>query len=266
MNFDLSIWKALIAAITLALISAPLGCITVWKGMTRFGETFAHVALLGAAISILSGMLPEVGMLGVVMVLALVLPILVARTRIPLDTLLGILAPSGIALAILLVKQSDIVIDFEALLFGELRAVEGGDILWILGGATIILLTIACLWQPILLSVLSRDLARSENIPVTILDSVLTAILGMFIVLGVKIAGLLLVNAFLVVPSACIALLARQSKKLQSPERMAWGTLVLNCLCVGVGFAIAILADLPAGAAICATLFLVFCAIAMTTR
>ena len=264
--FDPFLWNALCAAMLLACLSGPLGCITVWKGMARFGETFAHVALFGAVIAVLGGMLPGFGMVAVAVVLSLLLPLLAERTRLPIDSLLGILAPGSIALAIVLAQLTNLSIDFEALLFGELLTTTKGDLVTIGIGITVTGVLLACVWRTVLLDVLSRDLALSEKLPVRLYDMLTTAALGLFIALGVRIAGLLLINAFLVVPASCLVMLSRRSVFLQNPERMALGAVLVNIVCVLAGFVLALFADLPAGASICVVLFGVFCLMSIVVR
>ena len=266
MFFDLFLLQSLLAALLLAGISGPLGCVTVWKGMARFGETFAHVALFGAVIAVLGGILPDYGMIFIALLLALLLPFLAARTRLSVDSLLGILAPSSVALALILVQQTSISIDFEALLFGELLATTSEDLLLICVGIALLSVLLYYLWSPMILDVLSRDLALSEGLPARFYDVLMTAGLGLFIALGVKIVGLLLINAFLVVPASCLVILSRHTRLAQSPERMAVGAVLLNCACVFLGIFLALLIDLPAGASICAVLFLAFCGFSIFFR
>ncbi len=264
--FDPFLGNALCAAILLACMSGPLGCITVWKGMARFGETFAHVALFGAVIAVLGGMLPSFGMAAVALVLSLLLPLLAERTRLPIDSLLGILAPGSVALALVLAQGTNLAIDFEALLFGELLTTTQGDLATIAVGFAATALLLALLWRAVLLDVLSRDLALSEGLPVRLYDILTTAALGLFIALGVRIAGLLLINAFLVIPASCLVILSRRSAFLHNPERMALGAVVVNIVCVLAGFVVALFVDLPVGASICTVLFFVFCLMSICLR
>ncbi len=263
---DPFLWNALCAAVLLACMSGPLGCIAVWKGMARFGETFAHVALFGAVIAILGGMLPGFGMVMVALVLSLLLPLLAERTRLPIDSLLGILAPGSVALALVLAQLTHLTIDFEALLFGELMTTTPTDLATIAGGLAATSVLMIGIWRIVLLDVLSRDLALSEGFPVRLYDILTTAALGLFIALGVRIAGLLLINAFLVVPASCLVILSRRSLPLQNPERMALGAIVVNIVCVLAGFVLAFAAHLPVGASICAVLFIVFCLMSIFVR
>ncbi len=45
--------RALIAGAGVALVAGPLGCFVVWRRMAYFGDTMAHAALLGVALSLL---------------------------------------------------------------------------------------------------------------------------------------------------------------------------------------------------------------------
>ena len=234
--------------------------------MARFGETFAHVALFGAVIAVWGGLLPVFGMAALAIVLSLLLPVLAARTRLPTDILLGILAPGSVALALVVAQQTKLAVDFEALLFGELLTTTRSDLVLIAVGLVSTGLLLAASWRAVLLDVLSRDLAISEGLPVRLYDTLTTAALGLFVALGVRIAGLLLINAFLVVPAACLVMLSRRSVFLHSPERMAAGAVLFNIVCVVAGFVVALLADLPVGASIGAVLFLVFCLLSLCMR
>ena len=49
---DPFVWRAFLAAVGLAVIAAPLGCIVVWRRMSYVGETLAQAGLLGVALGL----------------------------------------------------------------------------------------------------------------------------------------------------------------------------------------------------------------------
>ncbi|MBX9725644.1 MAG: metal ABC transporter permease, partial [Rickettsiales bacterium] len=95
---DELVLRALIGALLLAAMLGPLGAFVVWRRMAYFGDTIAHSALLGVALSLLAG--GAVPMVGAIFLVAMLVALILARyasdTRFHNDTLLGILAHSAL--------------------------------------------------------------------------------------------------------------------------------------------------------------------------
>jgi len=101
---DNFIITALLAGIALALVAAPLGCIVVWRRMAYFGDTLAHAALLGVALSIAMQTLPLFGVAVIGITIAILLYWLEKQSDLSTDTLLGILSHSALAAGLVVVS------------------------------------------------------------------------------------------------------------------------------------------------------------------
>jgi len=196
-------WRALVGGLGVALVAGPLGCFVVWRRMAYFGDTLAHSALLGIALSFLLSVPLHIGVVLVSVALAVVL-VLLSRTRaLATDTILGILAHSALAIGLVTLSfMPEVRIDLTGLLFGDLLAMSREDLLWIYGGAAVILTLLVWLWQGLLMSTIHEELARVEGVPVETLRLVLVLMFSLVIAVAMKIVGVLLITALLIIPAA----------------------------------------------------------------
>src|SRR5688572_22883494 len=95
--------RAIIAGIGLALVTGPLGCFIVWRRMAYFGDTMAHSALLGVALSFLLEINLTLGVFVVAATVSVALLLLQRRNALSTDALLGILSHSTLAIGLVLV-------------------------------------------------------------------------------------------------------------------------------------------------------------------
>ncbi len=247
--------RALIAGLGIAVIAGPLGCFVVWRHMAFFGATIAHSALLGIGLGIVLGINVMIGLFAVGAVVALILVTVEGRRWIAADTLLSILAHSALAAGIVVLSFLEGVrVDLMGYLFGDILAVGNQD-LWIIGAVAVGgLLALGVLWNPLLRVTLHEEMAAIEGVPVIAVRVGFMLLLAVTVAVSLKIIGILLVTALLVIPAAA----ARRFSG--TPETMALLAALIGCISVSLGLAGSAQWDLPTGAAIvvsAAILFLV---------
>jgi zinc transport system permease protein len=244
-GMDDFIIRALVAGIAIAIIAGPLGCFVVWRHMAFFGATIAHSALLGIGLGIVLGINVMVGLIGVGALVALILVSTEGRRWLATDTLLSILAHTALAAGIVVLAFLEGVrVDLMAYLFGDILAVGRGDLMIIGGVAVGGLLALWRLWRPLLRITLHEDLAAVEGVRVIPVRICFMLLLAVMVAVSLKVIGILLVTALLVIPAAT----ARRFSG--TPETMAVLAAVLGCLAVGFGMIGSAQWDLPTGAAI----------------
>ncbi|MCY3885453.1 MAG: metal ABC transporter permease [Gammaproteobacteria bacterium] len=237
--------RALIAGIGLAIVTGPVGCFIVWRRLAYFGETIAHSSLLGVAVAILCDVNLVLGIFFTATVVVFIVFLLERREGLPTDTILGLLAHGGLALGLVLLSFFPSVrIDLHALLFGDILAVSRQDLLVIWVGGAIALGVLCWLWTPLLLTTISSDLSRVESRK-PLLSKVLFGILvAAVIAVAVKIVGVLLIVALLVIPAAT----ARRFASV--PETMAIGAALVGVVSVAGGLFASLQFDTPSGPSI----------------
>lgn len=195
--------RALVAGVGLALVAGPLGCFVVWRRMAYFGDTMAHSALLGVALSFLFGIDLTLGVFAVGVLVAGALLLLQRQENLSTDALLGILSHSTLAVGLVLVAfMSWVRVDLIGFLFGDILAVSKPDIAVIyLGGAIVIGLLIR-FWRPLLAATVSTELAEAEGQRPEVMRVLLMILMAIVIAMAMKLVGVLLITSLLIIPAA----------------------------------------------------------------
>lgn len=262
--FDDFMVRAAIAGLGVALASGPLGCFVVWRRMAYFGDATAHAALLGVALAMAFSVSPSLGVLAVSLMMALTVAGLSGKGYAA-DTLLGVLAHTALALGLIAASfVSGARMDLMGFLFGDILAVDMGDLAVIWGGGGLVIALLAFRWRALLTATLNADLAFASDLPPKREELVLTIALAIVVAVAIKVVGALLITAMLIIPAATARPLAR------TPEAMAiLAALVGACAALG-GLAGAYTWDMPAGPSIVAAAAAVFvivnCTVALKRR
>jgi zinc transport system permease protein len=237
--------RAVAAAVGLAVVAAPLGAVVVWNRMAYFGEAVAQASLLGIALALAFEINLFLGAIVATMAAAGLLILFSRQKVLPLDSALGLmhqgtLAAGFIALTMLRGPAVDII----GYLFGDIYAVAPTDLYWIFGGGALALMVVWRLWQPLLRLAVHEELAAAEGVPLERVRALFIVTLALFVAVAIKIVGVLLVIAFLIVP----AVAARPFSK--TPERMVLLAGAIGAACVIAGISASVAIDAPGGPSI----------------
>jgi zinc transport system permease protein len=245
---------ALLAGLGVAAVAGPLGCFVVWRRMAYFGDTLAHSALLGIALGVLLNIDLGIAVTLVCLSMALGLVALEQQGVLALDTLLGILSHSALAAGLVVISlMSNIRVDLMSLLFGDLLSVTAADLWVIYAGASVAIILLASLWKSLISITVEPELAAVEGINVARVRTALMVITALVIAIAMKIVGVLLITALLIVPAAT----ARRISA--TPESMAFIASLVAMISVVSGLAASWYADTPAGPSIVISATLLFC-------
>jgi zinc transport system permease protein len=245
--------KALLAGIAVALVAGPLGSFAVWRRMAYFGDTLAHSALLGITFGLLLGVNLNLAVAVGCLLLALILVAMQHNRFLATDTLLGILSHSTLALGLVCVSLfSGTRIDLLAYLFGDILSVNSLDLITIWAISLAVIGALIWLWRPLLAITVHEELAQVEGIPVNKVRTALMLLMALVIAIAMKVVGVLLITALLIIPAAA-------SRRLtHTPEAMAIVASLIGALAVSLGLSASYLWDSPAGPSIVLAATLLF--------
>lgn len=244
--------RATLAGVGVACAAAPLGCFVVWRRMAYFGDATAHAAILGVALSLAFELSIFPGTLAVALMMALTVTRLSGRGY-AMDTLLGVMAHSALAFGLVAVSfLSGIRIDLMAYLFGDILAVSRADLLVIWAGAATVIALTWWRWSALLTSTLSEELAYASGFYPKREQLILTLSLAITVAVAIKVVGVLLIAALLIIPSAAARGLAR------TPENMALIAAGIGSVSAVAGLQGAYVFDTPAGPSIVCVAALLF--------
>ena len=224
--------RAILAGVLVALLAAPFGCFIVWRKMAYFGDTMAHSALLGITIALLLDININIGVFVIAVVTALSMVVLQRRTDLSNDTLLGILSHSSLALGLLAIGLlTSNNVDILSYLFGDVLAVGKQDILIIAATTVAALVILITIWKPLLASTVNEELAVAEGSRPGRVQLLYLLLLAAVMAVTVRIIGVLLITALLVIPAATARRFAT------SPESMAIFAALIGAIAVVAGLA-----------------------------
>ncbi len=237
--------RALLAGIGIVLVTGPVGCQIVWQRMAYFGDTVAHSALLGISIALLAQVHLSVGAFIAAAIVALSLVWFGRQRGLPSDALLGILAHGSLATGLVMVSLIDGArVDLVNVLFGDILAVSDGDIVMIYAVATAVLLLLAVIWRPLLAATVNQEIAAAEGQRTELVRFGFLLLVAAVVAIAVKIVGVLLLTAMLIIPAATARRFAG------SPEAMALISVLVGVAAVLCGLLLSLHLDSPSGPSI----------------
>ena len=245
--------RALLAAVGVAATAGPLGTFVIWRRMAYFGDTMAHSALLGVAIAFMFEINLTLSVFAVAVVISLILLTLQRRQSLSADALLGILSHATLAIGLVMVAfMTWVRIDLMAYLFGDILAVSKTDLLAVWLGGAVVLGCLAVLWRALLASTVSEEIAEAEGLSPERARLCFTLLMALVIAIAMKIVGILLITALLIIPAAA-------ARRLSStPEQMAGIAAVIGSLAAVGGLFGSLEFDTPSGPSVVVAAFALF--------
>jgi zinc transport system permease protein len=209
--FDLGFMqRALVAGLAVAVFAPTIGTYLVQKRMSLIGDGIGHIAFAGVGAGLVAGVAPLWTALAFAVAGAIGVEWLRSRRRASGDLALALFFYSGIALGVVLVSLGG---GFDAgvlvFLFGQPLTVDGSEIASILALGVVIVAAVTVMRRLLFAVVTDEDWSRVAGLPVDAANFALAALTACAVVAAMRIVGILLVAAMMVLPVASGQLLAR---------------------------------------------------------
>ena len=233
--------RAFIAGLLVAAATSFFSPFVVQRRMAFLGSGLAHAAFGGVALGVFLGLSPLMVALPFTVLSALAIVAVQHRSLLDIDTAIGILFALAMALGIIFLALSPFYSrDAFTYLFGSLLALRTAD-LWLAAAVAAMTALLVPWWSVWAYASFDRDLARSDRIPVERHDYLLAAALAVIIVASIKVVGIVLVSAFLVLPGAAARPLARRFSTFTA------ASVVIGITTTGAGLLLSYPLNLPSG-------------------
>jgi zinc transport system permease protein len=237
--------RALLAAVLVGLAAPAVGIFLVQRRLALIGDGLGHVAVTGVALGLVLDRAPVGFALATAVAGAVLLELIRVRGQTSGDLALAVLFYGGIAAGVVLVSRAPSgARNLNAYLFGSISTTTWSDLMTF-AVLALVVLTVTTVVGSALFSVSNdEEFARATGLPVVPLNLVLAVLTALTVVVAMRVIGVLLVSALMVVPVATAQLLTR-SFRSTALASMAVGVIV------GVaGVIISFHADTPSGATI----------------
>lgn len=196
--------RALLAAVLVGITAPSVGIYLVQRRLALLGDGLGHIALTGVALGLLTGTSPVLSAVLVAAAGAVAIELLRAHARTSGDVALAILFYGGIAGGVVLVGLSPngTTTSLTAFLFGQITSVPRRDLVAVAVLAGIVVLVTVGLRERLFAVCQDEEYARASGLPVRALNLLLAITAAVTVTVALRVVGVLLVSALMVVPVA----------------------------------------------------------------
>lgn len=206
--------KALIAGIVVSTICSFMGTFLVLRRYSLFGDGISHVAFGGISVGLFLGVFPLWTAFVVSVLGGLGLQKLRSSTKISGDAAVAVVLVSGLSIGIILISATGgFSVDLFSFLFGSILLISTEDtMLIVIIGAGIIATLIALQKQFLHLS-FNEEQAKVVGLNVTLLNYLFVILAAVTVVLSMRLVGILLISALVVIPNITAMFYGKSFKK-----------------------------------------------------
>lgn len=201
--------RALLGGVLLGLLGGLLGSFAILRQLSFFSHTVGHAALLGIVIGALLNLDPTLTLMPFTVLFGLGVVYLMAQTDLGSDTVLNIVFSASLALAVIALSfikgyQGSLM----NLLFGDILAIRETDLILSFGVLILCTVSLVLTLRVQMLLTLHEGMAKAQGVAVRSHRTWFVVLLSLAVAVAIKAVGVLLVNAFLVIPAATAKLLS----------------------------------------------------------
>ncbi len=248
--------RAIVGAALMGILGGMLGTFVTLRQLSFFSHAVGHAALVGVALGVLLQVNPTWMLLPFTLVFGVIVLYFIDKTDLASDSVLSIVLSGALAIGLILTSQiKGYRGNLMAVLFGDILAIDTTDLiltLLVLVGGSIFLLS--TLRQQILLT-LNPDVAQVQGIPVQLYRYAFVVLLSLAVAVAIKAVGVLLVNAFLVIPASTAKLMSHHF------SRFLVMSVIVGSISSIAGIIVSGIFNLASGPSIVLVQFLLFVAV-----
>ena len=206
--------RALFAGLSLAVIYALLGNYVILREEAIIGHTMANIVFMGVALGLLLSWDTMWVMLVAALLGVLFIDYLQRSSRFSRDSILALTSQITIAAGIVILSQLEGYQNIEGFLFGNILSVSTLD-LWVsLGLLMVNGIVLYLIRRPLTQLVVNRELAVSAGTNVDRINFIFMLLLALTVAAGIKVIGVILLAAFLVIPANIAKNVAKNFKQM----------------------------------------------------
>jgi manganese/iron transport system permease protein/iron/zinc/copper transport system permease protein len=237
--------RGLLVAVVAGALCGLVGVFVVLRNMSYIGHGLSHAVFGGAAVAAVAGFsfFLGAGLWGLAS--GLLIGWVARRRIIGADAAIGVITTASFAVGLALqARFGQARRSIEAVLFGNVLGVFPGDIVLVAVVTAASVLVVSLAYRRLLFATFDPEVADVSGVRVARMEALLMVLLSGTILVTVRVVGVLLISALLVLPAVCSRMLTN------SFHRMLWLSPVLGASFGGVGMYVSWYADVPSGAMI----------------
>jgi zinc transport system permease protein len=239
------IQRALITGIFIALLCSTLGVFLVLRRLSLIGDGLAHVTFGSVALGLLFRVYPIYVAAPLVMLSSLGILKLTERLRLYGDAAIAVVSSLGIAGGILIASVAGgFNVDLFSYLFGNILSISSTEVVTSIILSTVLIATVCFFYHDLLSVTLDEESARVTGVKTKAINRVLVLLTALTVVLAMRVVGVMLISALLVLPPVTALQMAKGFRE----------TIIISAtagiLSVVLGIFLSFALNLPTGATI----------------
>lgn len=239
------IQKAFVAGSFVAIACSTLGLFLVLRKMSLIGDGLSHVSFGAIALGLFLGLYPFYVAVPVVVLASILILKISQKARVYGDAAIGIVSAVGIASGVILASISNgFNVDLFSYLFGNILAISTSEAILSIAISLIVILVVALFYWDLFSATFDEEYAKTTGIKTNLINTLLTILTAMTVVLSVKVVGIMLVSALLILPAVTALQISKKFK-----FALIMGGLI-SFVSVILGIFISYVVDIPPGATI----------------
>ncbi len=239
------IQRAYLAGSFIAVLCAMLGLFLVLRKLSLIGDGLSHVSFGAIALGLFLGLYPFYVAVPLVLIASYFILKLTEKAKMYGDAAIGVVSSLSIAGGVILASLSKgFNADLFSYLFGNILSISKQEVYLSLGMSLAVLVVIVLLYNDLFSATFDEEYARITGIQTERLHLILTSLTAVTVVLAVKVVGIMLVSALLILPAVTALQIA---KGFKAAMLIAISVSVISVL---IGITTSFFLDLPAGATI----------------
>lgn len=245
--------RALAAGILTGFLGSYYGVFVVQRKMSFLGSGLAHAAFGGVALGLLLETQPILVALPFTLIASILITYVKENTDLSIDTSIGILFAVSVALGIIFISlNTRYTADAFSYLFGSILTVTYTDLYLTIGLTVLTIITIFNCWSRWAYATFDQELAKTDRHKVNKYNYLLSVLISITIVVAIKLVGIILIAAFLVIPAAAARLISGTFLK------MTITAIIIGVMSSVIGLPASFWLDLPSGATIILSQAIIF--------
>jgi len=249
--------RALLAGILVGAMSGALSTFVVLRRMSYIGHGLAHSVLGGVAVGLALGVDLYVGAIGATVLSALLIDAVARQRGLHADAAIGIVTTSIFAIGVAVLAIVPTRVNVEAVLFGNLLGVDRTDLAVAVAVGVAFAAVLLLLFKSLVFTTFDAEVARVHGVRTGAMELTFSLITAAVVVASVRVLGVLLIAAAVVIPGATARLLTR------SVGRMLLVSTLLGVAAAVVGLYLSFHLDVPSGPSIVLTGASVFACVSL---
>ncbi len=208
--------RALFGGVLIGLLTAWVGTFVVLRRMAFMGAGVGHAAFGGVALGLLLGWDPVLTAAGFCILVAWGITAVVRRGALTSDTAIGVFFAATMAFGILLLGVLATNTDVFGFLFGSVLAIRSTDVQWLVAAALVETFLLIGFHKEFVALAFDPEFTRVSGLPEAFLDYLFATLVAVTVILAIKMVGLILASALLVIPGAAALHLSRDFRTLMA--------------------------------------------------